>query len=136
MPETADKKEIKSAYKKLAKKYHPDLNPGKDTTAQMKEINKAHDILTDDKKRKLYDEYGEKAIEADFNEDVLNSYKYSWGSQGGGAFGPGQEWPFGFDDIFGNMFSGGAGAVPEPRASEITVLSMTSTSHSRRRVRI
>ena len=46
VPETADKKEIKSAYKKLAKKYHPDLNPGKDTTAQMKEINKAHDILT------------------------------------------------------------------------------------------
>ena len=99
VPETADKKEIKSAYKKLAKKYHPDLNPGKDTTAQMKEINKAHDILTDDKKRKLYDEYGEKAIEADFNEDVLNSYKYSWGSQGGSnPFGPGQEWPFGFED--------------------------------------
>lgn len=106
--EDADKKAINSAYKKLAKKYHPDLNKGEDTTIKMQEINKAHDILTDDKKRALYDEFGEKALEADFNEDVLNSYKYSWNrSSGANGFGPGAGWPFGFDDdIFGSMFGG------------------------------
>ena len=108
--ESADTKTINSAYKKLAKKYHPDLNPGVDTTVKMQEINKAHDILTDAKKRKLYDEFGEKAVEADFNEDVLNSYKYSWGGSGGAqGFGPGADWPFGFgNDIFGSMFGGGS----------------------------
>lgn len=110
VPQSADVKEIKTAYKKLAKKYHPDLNPGVDTSEKMKEINKAYEILTDEKKRRLYDEYGEKSIEADFNEDILNSYKYSWSNQGGqGPFGPGNGWPFGFDDDFLNNMFGGAG---------------------------
>ena len=78
----ATEKEIKSAYKKLAKKYHPDLNKGPEAEAKMKEINKAYEILSDPKKREMYDEFGEKAIEADFNEEILNSYKYSWSNQG------------------------------------------------------
>lgn len=111
VPENADEKAIKSAYKKLAKKYHPDLNKEPDAGEKMKEINKAYEVLKDPKKRALYDEYGEEAIKADFNEDVLNSYKYSWSNQGSnGPFGPGADWPFGFDDDFlGSMFVGGFG---------------------------
>lgn len=111
VPESADEKAIKSAYKKLAKKYHPDINKDPDAGERMKEINKAYEILKDPKKRALYDEYGEKAIEADFNEDILNSYKYSWSNQNSsGPFGPGADWPFGFDDDFlSSMFGGGGG---------------------------
>lgn len=127
VPQSADTKEIKTAYKKLAKKYHPDLNPGVDTSDKMKEINKAYEILTDEKKRQLYDEYGEKAIEADFNEDILNQYKYSWSNQGGqGPFGPGNGWPFGFDDDFLSSMFGGGGSrnsfyqdyQPQPQKGE------------------
>lgn len=111
IPENADEKAIKSAYKKLAKKYHPDLNKEPDAGEKMKEINKAYEILKDPKKRQLYDEYGEKAIEADFNEEILNSYKYGWSNQNSsGPFGPGADWPFGFDDDFlSSMFGGGFG---------------------------
>ena len=55
----ADEKEIKRAYRKLAKKYHPDSNPG-DAQAEknFKEVTEAYNILSDDKKRKLYDQFG------------------------------------------------------------------------------
>lgn len=105
----ATEKDIKSAYKKLAKKYHPDLNKTAEAEAKMKEINKAYEILSDQKKREMYDEFGEKAIEADFNEEILNNYKYSWANQGQqGGFGPGNGWPFGFDDDFLSSMFGGA----------------------------
>ncbi|MFT4037409.1 MAG: DnaJ C-terminal domain-containing protein [Thermomicrobiales bacterium] len=57
---TANEKEIRSAYRKMARQYHPDLNPG-DTTAEdrFKEVNEAHEVLTDADKRKLYDKFGE-----------------------------------------------------------------------------
>mgnify|MGYP000152229279 CR=1 FL=1 len=51
--------EIKSAYRKLAKKYHPDLNPGdKDAEEKFKEVNEANDVLSDPNKRKRYDQFG------------------------------------------------------------------------------
>ena len=51
--------EIKSAYRKLAKKYHPDLNPGdKDAEEKFKEVNEANDVLSDPDKRKRYDQFG------------------------------------------------------------------------------
>ncbi|HEV2140112.1 MAG TPA: J domain-containing protein [Candidatus Dormibacteraeota bacterium] len=60
VPRTATHKEISSAFRKLARKYHPDLNSGdKQAEARFKEISKAHDVLSDSKKRKLYDEFGE-----------------------------------------------------------------------------
>jgi curved DNA-binding protein len=59
VPRTATQKEITSAFRKLARKHHPDLNAGdKQAEARFKEISQAHDVLTDPKKRSLYDEFG------------------------------------------------------------------------------
>src|SRR3979409_1699882 len=59
VPRTASQKEITSAFRKLARKHHPDLNAGdKQAEARFKEISQAHDVLSDAKKRSLYDEFG------------------------------------------------------------------------------
>ena len=97
---TASKDEIKSAYRKLAKKYHPD-NKETGDEAKFKEIQEAYDILYDDQKRAAYDQFGHAAFE-----------------QNGGA-GPGNGGPFGgfggfggvdvdLGDIFGSFFGGGS----------------------------
>src|SRR2546426_11556326 len=59
VPRTATQKEVTSAFRKLARKHHPDLNAGdKQAETRFKEISEAHDVLSDAKKRKLYDEFG------------------------------------------------------------------------------
>src|SRR3712207_8191445 len=60
---TADDKEIKKAYRKLAMKYHPDKNPGdKEAEEKFKEINEAYEVLSDSEKRNIYDQYGSDAV--------------------------------------------------------------------------
>ena len=60
VPRTASPKEISAAFRKLARKYHPDLNSGdKQAEARFKEISEAHEVLSDGKKKQLYDEFGE-----------------------------------------------------------------------------
>ena len=60
VPRTATQKDISAAFRKLARKYHPDLNSGdKQAETRFKELSEAHDVLSDSKKRKLYDEFGE-----------------------------------------------------------------------------
>src|SRR5919199_3737652 len=60
VPRTATQKEINSAFRKLARKYHPDVNPGdKQAEARFKEITAAHEVLSDAEKRKLYDRFGD-----------------------------------------------------------------------------
>ena len=61
---SADDATLKKAYRKLAKKYHPDVNPGdKEAEAKFKEIKEAYEILTDAQKRAAYDQYGHAAFE-------------------------------------------------------------------------
>ncbi|MGB4126819.1 MAG: DnaJ domain-containing protein, partial [Bacilli bacterium] len=55
---SASKDEIKSAYRKLAKKYHPDVNKEKDAEEKFKEVQEAYDVLYDDQKRATYDQFG------------------------------------------------------------------------------
>lgn len=90
--------EIKKAYRKLAKKYHPDVNPGDQAAeAKFKEVNEAYSILSDKEKRARYDQFGHAGVDPN----------YGAGGPGGG---------FGFDmgdidlgDIFGSFFGGGFG---------------------------
>lgn len=85
----AEAQEIKKAYRKLAMKYHPDRNPGdKEAEEKFKEINEAYEVLSDDTKRKTYDQFG---------HDGLN---------GQGGFGGFEDM---FGDIFGDMFGGSFG---------------------------
>ena len=91
----ASEDEIKKAYRKLAKQYHPDMNPGdKVAEAKFKEVNEAYDILSDPDKKAKYDQYGHSAFDPS-----------SGGFGGGGGFGFD-----GFDisDIFSSFFGGGS----------------------------
>ena len=79
----ADAATIKKAYRKLAKKYHPDSNEGNASAAEhFKEVNEAYDVLSDEKKRKLYDQFGHAAF-----EEGAGNYGNAQGSGFGGAQG-------------------------------------------------
>ncbi len=108
---SADDGAIKKAYRTLAKKYHPDMNPGDaEAEAHFKEVNEAYDVLSDPDKKAKYDQYGHAAFDP-----------ASGGGAGFGGFGD-----FGFDisDIFSSFFGGGGGGAQRNgpvRGSNITV---------------
>ena len=116
----ASNDDIRKAYRKLAKKFHPDMNPGnKKAEEKFKEITAAHEVLSDPKKRKLYDEFGPDSLRTGFDEKAADQYR-QWRQHGGR---PGQEVPFDLGDfetvnvggvgnfdfgsIFGDLFGGG-----------------------------
>ena len=71
VPKTASEKEIRSAYRKLARKHHPDVNPGdKAAEAKFKEITSAYEVLSDADKRRKYDKYGDRWEHADQIEEM------------------------------------------------------------------
>lgn len=105
----ASEEEIKKAYKKLARKYHPDMNPGdKEAEEKFKEINEANEVLSDPDKKARYDQFGFAGVDPNYGAGA-----------GGGAYGAG-----GFDfgdlgDIFGSFFGGGfGGARANPNAPQ------------------
>lgn len=97
---SADTKEIKSAYRKLAKQYHPDANPGEDTTEKFQELNRAYEVLTDPDLKRKYDMFGEQGLGTSAASDQAAGSPF-----GGGGFG--QEVDLG--DIFDSFFGGGGG---------------------------
>ncbi|HEY5541967.1 MAG TPA: molecular chaperone DnaJ [Candidatus Binatia bacterium] len=105
--------EIRKAYRKLARKYHPDINPGNRAAEEkFKEISLAHEVLGDPDKRKRYDEFGEEGLSTGFDPEKARAYR-RWQEQsaqtGGFNFAQG-----GFDDVFG---LGGVGEFFHSRGS-------------------
>ena len=96
----ASEDEIKKAYKKLARKYHPDMNPGdKEAEEKFKEVNEANEVLSDPEKKARYDQFGFAGVDPNYGAGA-----------GGGAYGGGFD--FGdLGDIFGSFFGGGFGGT-------------------------
>jgi molecular chaperone DnaJ len=126
VPRTASADEIKKAYRKLARKHHPDVNPGKqDAEERFKAISEAYDILGDAEKRKLYDEFGMAGVQSGFDADKMRAYRdqaRAWESSSGATGSRGQS-GFGnyssFEDVFGDIF-GESGVRDTPmRGSDV-----------------
>ena len=114
----ADEATIKKAYRKLAKKYHPDMNKGNPNAEKIfQEVTEAYEVLGDPKKRKLYDEYGPISLEAGFDPEKMKQAQYGNPFGNGGFYqsyssgGPGsgyQEFHFDgssdMDDILDKLF--------------------------------
>ena len=91
--------EIKKAYRKLAKKYHPDMNPGdKEAEVKFKEVNEAYSVLSDAEKKSRYDHFGHAGVDPNFG---------AGGAGGGGGFGGFGGMDFDMGDIFSSFFGGG-----------------------------
>src|SRR5262245_10555577 len=110
VPRKASAKDIRAAFRKLARKYHPDLNPGdKAAEEKFKQLQEAYDVLSDPKKRQMYDQYGfysENAPTGDYGgagggESNVNfdfgGFDFSGGAAGGGSS---------FRDLFSQFFGG------------------------------
>ncbi len=111
VPRTASQKEVSAAFRKLARKYHPDVNAGnKEAEARFKEVSEAHDVLSDAKKRQMYDQFGPDWAAAQA------AGARAGGDPGAGPFGgSGQRVqyrtvsPEEMEDLFGDMGGGGVG---------------------------
>jgi curved DNA-binding protein len=105
LPKTASDKEIKSAYRKLARKFHPDLNPDdKEAHKKFQELNEANEVLSDPEKRKKYDQYGQDWQHGEEYEKARQAQNQQR-SRSGGDSGAGD----GFSDFFESMFGGASG---------------------------
>ena len=143
---TASSDEIRKAFRKAARKYHPDVNPNdKKAEEKFKEISEANDVLSDEKKRKVYDQFGFYSDKIDPATPeayarqqnarggagrpsgvILDGFDFS-GFQGGGFGGPGQQggpqqggagWGGSFKDIFSGIFSGQQQPQQQPRGPQ------------------
>ena len=104
LQKTATDKEIKNAYRKLARKFHPDLNPNdKQAEKKFQELNEANEVLSDPEKRKKYDQYGQDWQHGEEYEKARQAQGQQRRRTGGDTGGDG------FSDFFESMFGGGSG---------------------------
>ncbi|MBY7663659.1 molecular chaperone DnaJ [Staphylococcus agnetis] len=112
---SASKDEIKKAYRKLSKKYHPDINKEEGSDAKFKEISEAYEVLSDEQKRQRYDQFGHAGAQDDFGQ--------GFGGQDFSGFGGS-----GFEDIFNSFFGGQRQRDPNaPRKGDDLQYTMTIT---------
>ena len=116
----ADEGEIKKAYKKMARKYHPDLNPdNKEAEEKFKEVNEAYEVLSDANKRARYDQYGHAGVDPNFGAGGAGFDGSGFGDIFNDIFGGG------FGDIFGGGFGGGRRSNPNaPQRGESIRMSL------------
>ncbi len=108
----ATDEEIKKAYRRLARKYHPDVNKEKGAEEKFKEISAAFEVLGDQEKRKLYDEFGPEALRGGFNAEAARQYRRygapfagaGTGAPAGQGFGGFGEGAFDFSDLLNDLF--------------------------------
>jgi molecular chaperone DnaJ len=138
VPRDATADQIKKAYRKLARKHHPDVNPGdKAAEEEFKDVSRAYDVLGDETQRKNYDEFGEEALQAGFDPDKAREFR-RWQQSGarargfGGRRGEAQGFEdilrggggssggfHGFEDLFGNVFTRAAAAPQRGQDLEV-----------------
>src|SRR5437016_4983874 len=110
VPREASADDIRKAYRKLARQYHPDVNKGsKQAEEKFKDVSLANDVLSNPEKRKLYDEFGHDALRQGFDPEQARAYR-QWSRTGRGfSFNP--------DDLAagGFNFGGAAGGARRPR---------------------
>ncbi len=114
LDKSATQNDIKKAYRKLARKYHPDLNPNNaEAQKKFQQVNEAHEVLIDPEKRKKYDQYGKDWQHAEEFEKARSQQQQQYQQQYSGGFGQGRAGGFGggfgeedFSDFFESMFGG------------------------------
>jgi curved DNA-binding protein len=131
IPRTASQKEISAAFRKLARKHHPDLNAGdKQSEARFKEISQAHDVLSDAKKRRMYDEFGSNWAAAEAGGVQPGTGRGGVRQQPGGGVQYRTVTPEemedlfggsggGIGDIFGSIFGGNARGRSRPEPADV-----------------
>lgn len=121
----ADEDTIRKAYRKLARRYHPDVNPSdEEAEDRFKEISEAYAVLSDQEKRRNYDEFGDVSLEAGFDAERARHAREAFGRRfgGGSSFGAEGEEAFhfgGLDGLFSDLFARrGWGDVPRARRGQ------------------
>lgn len=122
--QTASADEIKKAYRKLTRQYHPDRNPGDEAAEEkFKDVSTAYEVLGDADKRKLYDEFGEMSLTQGFDAEKARAYRQrgrgfppGFGGGGGDAMFNdfGEAKATSFEDLLSALFRGGGGRAPRP----------------------
>ena len=117
IPKNADAETIKKVYRQLAKKYHPDINPGnKEAELRFKEINEAYEVLSDPEKKAKYDQFGHAAFDP---------------TAGGGGFSGFSDFDLGdIGDLFGSFFSGFGGSTQTRRGTPVRGTTLASSCQS------